>query len=217
MKKSANSNMYGASLDETWKRFGARLDGAYESPVLVVSSVPLPDAARSALANSAKALGYGSGACTFLVLGANAGGNGDRTSDADTREGTETRNGALGKSDAGAACGPLSDAGAVYEILAEEDAARDPLNDAGAARGPLSDADAFSVVEGLDPFALVIADAAAADACSRAYRAPIATPDKSRLLGRDVVAFADFAAMLETPQEKQRAWGLLKRLPKLDS
>ncbi len=199
--------MYEVSLAETWERFGARLQGAYECPVLVVSSAPLPDAARTALANSAKALGYGSAACTFLVLGGDSNSKGDRDSDANARKGTEMRDGARGETDAGAACGPLSDAGAARALHAEADAAC----------GLLSDADVFSVVEGLDPLALVITDAGAADACSRAYRTPIATPDKSRLLGRDVVAFADFAAMLETPEEKQRAWGLLKRLPKLDS
>lgn len=160
VKKSANSNMYEVSLTEAWDRYGARLDGAFECPALVVSSTILPDQAKNALSSSIEALGYGKAACTFFVIGAIA-----------------------------------------------EPAAADSL----------TDADLFSVIEGLDPLVLVIADEEAASACSRAYRNDVVVPDKGRLLGRDVVGFKNFAAMLETPQDKQRAWGLLKRLPRLES
>lgn len=158
MKKSANSNMYEASLEETWERFGAHLSGAFACPVCVVSSKPLSEDAREALRSSARALGYGTDACTFLVTG-----NGNE---------------------------PHAPA--------------------------LSEADAFAAVEGLDPLALVIADHEAVALCAQAYRCPIPAPDTSRLLGRTTAAFDDFAAMLASPREKQRAWGLLKRLPRLD-
>ena len=158
MKKSANSNMYEVSLTEAWDRYGARLDGAFECPALVVSSTILPDQAKNALSSSSEALGYGKAACTFI--------------------------------------------GAIAEPAAADS---------------LTDADLFSVIEGLDPLVLIIADEEAASACSRAYRNDVVVPDKGRLLGRDVVGFKNFAAMLETPQDKQRAWGLLKRLPRLES
>lgn len=162
MKKSANSNMYEASLEETWERFGLCLDGSFECPVCVVSSKTLPENARAALMSSARALGYGNGACTFLTVDRRAG-----------NEGAE---------------GPAA----------------------------LSESDLFAAIEGLDPLALVIADRAAADLCSHAYRCGVPSPDTSRLLGRDTAVFDDFAAMLETPREKQRAWRLLKRLPRLE-
>ncbi len=166
MKKSANSNMYEASLEETWERFGARLDGPFECPVCVVSSNLLPENARSALMSSARALGYGSDACTFFTVG--------RPADSERAEGAT-------------------------------------------GLPALSESEVFAAIEGLDPLALVIADREAAELCSRAYRCAVPSPDTSRLLGRDIAAFDDFAAMLETPREKQRAWGLLKRLPRLES
>lgn len=75
----------------------------------------------------------------------------------------------------------------------------------------------FAIIEGLDPLLLIIADDTAREMCSEAYRQPIAAPDKGRLLGRDVVAFQDFEAMLQNNKDKQKAWGLLKRLPRLNS
>ncbi|MEG0324841.1 MAG: hypothetical protein RR619_12650, partial [Raoultibacter sp.] len=59
---------------------------------------------------------------------------------------------------------------------------------------PLDGSCLFTVVEGLDPLLLIIADDKAREMCSEAYRQPIAAPDKGRLLGRDVVAFRDFEA-----------------------
>ena len=72
----------------------------------------------------------------------------------------------------------------------------------------------FMLVEGLDPKCLVAADESAASLLSRAYRCEIPTGEASRALGRTCVAFADFEAMLKTPDEKQIAWALLKKLPK---
>lgn len=158
--------MYEASLEETWARFGMHLDGPFECPVCVVSSKPLSENARSALTSSARALGYGSSACTFFAVGCHT----------------------------------------------DNESAEDPTT-----LSALSESDVFAAIEGLDPLALVIADREAAELCSRAYRCAVPSPDTSRLLGRDTAAFDDFAAMLETPREKQRAWGLLKRLPRLES
>ncbi len=35
-------------------------------------------------------------------------------------------------------------------------------------------------------------------------------------MGRSVVAFRDLAALMNTPEDKQRAWALLKKLPKIN-
>lgn len=72
--------------------------------------------------------------------------------------------------------------------------------------------DVRTIVEGLDPVALVVADAFAAELLSTAYRLPVALNDKNRMLGRTVVVFEDFEGLMKTPADKQRAWALLKKL-----
>ncbi|HIT45311.1 MAG TPA: hypothetical protein IAC28_04355 [Candidatus Aphodovivens excrementavium] len=73
----------------------------------------------------------------------------------------------------------------------------------------------LSIVEGLDPLRLVAADASAAHLLSEAYRSPVPLDKPSRLMGRDAVAFTSFEAQLETSQNKQVAWALLKKLSRL--
>ena len=70
----------------------------------------------------------------------------------------------------------------------------------------------FMLVEGLDPIGLVAADAEAARLLAEAYRCPVALDGARRVFGRTCVAFASFEGMLDDDREKQRAWGLLKRL-----
>lgn len=78
----------------------------------------------------------------------------------------------------------------------------------------LDDAGAlFTAVEGLDPCVLVVADARAAKLCEEAFRQPISFGAAFRLNCRDTLAFENFAGMLSSPDEKQRAWAALKTLP----
>lgn len=78
--------------------------------------------------------------------------------------------------------------------------------------GKLGAEDVRTIVEGLDPVALVAADAFAAEVLSAAYRTPVMLDAPNRLLGRTAVIFEDFEALMDTPANKQRAWGLLKQL-----
>lgn len=78
--------------------------------------------------------------------------------------------------------------------------------------GALGAEDVRTIVEGLDPVALVATDAFAAEALSGAYRTPLTVDAPNRLLGRTAVIFQDFEALMETPADKQRAWALLKKL-----
>lgn len=78
--------------------------------------------------------------------------------------------------------------------------------------GALGSEDVRTIVEGIDPVALVVADASAAELVSAAYRAPLLIDDRNRLLGRTAVMFQDFEALMETPESRQRAWALLKKL-----
>lgn len=80
---------------------------------------------------------------------------------------------------------------------------------------PLGDVDLFTLVEGIDPLAIVATDAAAAARLARAYRQNIAVDEACRIFCRNGVAFRDLEGMLETPEGKQRAWALLKKLPRL--
>lgn len=80
----------------------------------------------------------------------------------------------------------------------------------------LSDQDLFSLVEGIDPLAVVATDAPAAAALSHAYRTDVKPGEASRMFGRDAVAFRDLESMLATPEDKQRAWALFKKIPKLN-
>lgn len=75
----------------------------------------------------------------------------------------------------------------------------------------------LSVIEALDPVALVVTDATAAECMSRAYKCEVPTQAASRVLGRTCVAFREFSEMMATPQLKQQAWALLKQLPRWDA
>lgn len=68
------------------------------------------------------------------------------------------------------------------------------------------------LVEGIDPVAVIAADGGAASALSRAFAAPLVLDAVNRARCRTIVAFNDFAAMLNDPDSKQRAWHLLKQL-----
>lgn len=81
-----------------------------------------------------------------------------------------------------------------------------------AAEGKLGAEDVRTIVEGLDPVALVATDAFAAELLSASYRAPVTLDAPNRLLGRTAVIFEDLEGLMKTPADKQRAWALLKKL-----
>lgn len=83
------------------------------------------------------------------------------------------------------------------------------------AEGALDGPALFALVEGLDPLCVVAADAEAATALSQAYRQELPPMKAARLFGRPAVAFDSFEQMLADDQAKQRAWALLKTLPRL--
>ncbi len=80
--------------------------------------------------------------------------------------------------------------------------------------------DLFRLIEGIDPLVLIAADKEAAEELGQAYRDAqgphLFERDKyQRILGRDAVVFSSFEALLEKPEDKQKAWSLLKKLPKI--
>ncbi|MCD8316282.1 MAG: hypothetical protein LUB61_02610 [Eggerthellaceae bacterium] len=70
----------------------------------------------------------------------------------------------------------------------------------------------MTIVEGLDPIAVVATDREAAELLGKAYRLKLATDDINRAMGRSVVAFYDFEKMMNSSPSKQKAWALLKRI-----
>ena len=79
---------------------------------------------------------------------------------------------------------------------------------------PLDGQALFLLVEGLDPLFLICCDATSAACLGQAYRTSLDLDASTRAFGRTVVVFRDFASMLSTEKGKQRAWRLLKSLPK---
>ena len=58
-------------------------------------------------------------------------------------------------------------------------------------------------------------DAAAAARLAHAYRQNVPVDEACRIFCRNAVAFRDLESMLETPEGRQRAWALFKKLPRL--
>ena len=76
--------------------------------------------------------------------------------------------------------------------------------------------DLFTLMEGVDPLRVVATDTAAAQALAAAYGQPAVPGEHGRLFGRDIVAFHRFEDLLDDATHKQKAWALLKKLPRLD-
>ena len=77
--------------------------------------------------------------------------------------------------------------------------------------------DIRTIVEAAEPLFLIIADEFSLCLIEEGYEAKLPRQDTARLLGRDVVCFESLNELLQTPQGKQRAWALFKRLPHEDN
>lgn len=69
-----------------------------------------------------------------------------------------------------------------------------------------------TIAEGVDPLAVALLDAQAAELFGRAYGYELSLDEAARVKGRAVAAFRSFEAMLADADQKQRAWALLKKL-----
>ena len=74
----------------------------------------------------------------------------------------------------------------------------------------------FTLAEGLDPRCIIALDSQASRTLAEAFHVKHILNAHARFSGRDVVAFSDFASLMNSPEDKQRAWRLLKKLPKLN-
>lgn len=146
--------MYEVAAQEVRDLFAAHLDGAALPLVCVVSGSALGNEAQTALASSARSLGYGD-ACAFVTLD-----------------------------------GP---------------------------DGRLDASSLLLLMEGLDPLCVIAADGDAAHLLADAWRCPVPEGALSRPMGRPTVAFRSFEGMLGSSQDKQKAWALLKKLPRREA
>lgn len=176
------------AAQEVWEDFGAHLRGLLAGAVCVVSERTLGSAAQNALAASMERLGYGQRAITYLVLRADEPGAFSGAKDAGNASGA-------GPSDANNASN-ASDAGNA--------SAKTPTQ--------LTRENVFKIIEGIDPYAVIAADATSMNVLSHAYGAEFSSGSPARLFGRCAVGFVNFEAMLEDPAKKRAAWEHLKKL-----
>lgn len=76
--------------------------------------------------------------------------------------------------------------------------------------GALDDKALLTVIEALDPIALIICDEESARACAHAYRTSINLDCATTLLIRPCACFTNLVFLLDTQSGKQRAWHILK-------
>ena len=72
----------------------------------------------------------------------------------------------------------------------------------------------FLLIEGIDPLFLICADEGAVALASEAYRTPFEADTAVRAFGRPAIMFRDLEALMESEAGKQKAWKLLKSLPR---
>ena len=81
--------------------------------------------------------------------------------------------------------------------------------------GPQLDPQAlFMLIEGLDPVCIVCVDEAATHAAENAYRTTCKLDSSVRIFGRPAAAFRDLNALVGSSEGKQKAWSVLKTLPR---
>lgn len=90
-------------------------------------------------------------------------------------------------------------------------------NDSDTSLPPVTGSELFAVLEGLDPLFIILTDSKANEACAQAYHCSIPLDKRSRVFGRDLCSFASFETLLSDIDSKQKAWRLLKGLPKNES
>lgn len=75
--------------------------------------------------------------------------------------------------------------------------------------------DLFTIVEAIDPLCIVLTDHEAVKTASAGYNTPLSLEAREFLLGHACCCFESFESLLETPEDKQKAWRCLKTLPTL--
>ena len=190
------------AAQEVWEDFGAHLRGLLAGAVCVVSERTLGSAAQNALAASMERLGYGQRAITYLVLRADEPGAFSGAKDASKASSAESSDANNASNASGA---ESSDANNASKASGAGNASvKTPTQ--------LTRENVFKIIEGIDPYAVIAADATSMNVLSHAYGAEFSSGSPARLFGRCAVGFVNFEAMLEDPAKKRAAWEHLKKL-----
>ncbi len=72
----------------------------------------------------------------------------------------------------------------------------------------------FLLVEAVDPLMIVCTDAEATEALAAAYRTELRADSAARVFGRPSALFSKLDSLMESDAGKQKAWMLLKSLPR---
>lgn len=111
--------------------------------------------------------------------------------------------------------GHRAEACAWVNLSGEGNAGKAPSGEPIAAQGSepaLGAQDLLTLLEGLDPTAVIATDAAAVSLISSAYETTMKMDAANRAACRTVVALADFEAALDDTDAKQKAWHALKKI-----
>ena len=203
-----SGNIFDTSLRATAELFASYLAGSFGGLAIAVATCWPNQTVRNALESSLAALGYGNNCLAYVSLT----GGGDATGDfADDGAAAFVSSEAPSGDLAARSPNPDTHQNSAPAAIAETDSKK-------AAEEELPPLDAhalFTLIEGLDPKCIIALDAAAARTLAEAFHVKHILNAHGRFSGRDVVAFPDFASLMNSPEEKQRAWHLLKKLPKL--
>lgn len=100
----------------------------------------------------------------------------------------------------------------VGEASGAEDPASGSASQDDAPEPVLGAHDLLTLLEGLDPAAIIATDAAAVSLVSATYETPMKMDAANRAACRTVVALADFEGALNDSEAKQKAWHALKKI-----
>lgn len=184
-----NGNIFDISQRASAELFAPYLAGSFGGFALAVSSTWLDPVSRNALESSLSALGYGSDCLLYVSL---CSGEASPNNDSARMKNETTQH---------------------PPAQASEHQSHEASSDEGELR---LDAQAlYTLVESFDPLCVIATDAPAARALAEAFHVKQILNAHGRFAGRDVITFSNFSSLMNAPEEKQRAWSLLKKLPKL--
>lgn len=208
--------MYEVNATSTLEVYGDFVEGTGNELLLTISTRTLNASAREALEKSAAALGYGTRGVAYVATtiggepvsrGADKLGNASDEGEPERVGGSER----VGDPESANSFGSAGDP----KHASDPKPSNCPESSFDFEEATLGASDLLSIIEGLDPLAIMAADTQATALLGRAYRRELTLDAATRIMGRTAVTFCCFKDLLDEPNKKQKAWALLKKLPKL--
>ncbi len=195
-------SLYERVAQQHVSRFSGAYDGSVNAAALVVSSREPSAAARAALAASFRTLGYASTSIGWAQTAAPR-----EAAHLDAPD-SEVRGAVLctGSLEAGATPGIGEPGNPAPNAPAQPNAANPGQTESG---------NLFTLIEAICPLCVVSLDRDAATALSHDFNTPLPLEARTLLMGHGCICFQDFEGLLSGDEGKQKAWALLKTLPKM--